>query len=90
MTGLVGHEVRCASGEEEGVFYPMGGFFFLGLPIWSISVSSETSFKARVAKSRDRAVRMEDDEAGVERSDLRGWRVAVEDGLRLGAGSSRR
>lgn len=32
---------------------------------------------------------MEDDEAGVERSDLRGRRAAVEDGLWLGASSSR-
>lgn len=78
-------------GAGQGSFLPYLFFFsFLGLQIWRVSVSSETSFKARVPKSRDRAVRMEDDEAGVERSDLRGCRVAVEDGLRLGAGSSRR
>jgi hypothetical protein len=61
--------------------------FFVCLPIWRIDVSSKASFKARVAKSRDGVIGVEDDEAGVEGSDVRGWRGAGEYGLGTGASS---
>jgi hypothetical protein len=40
------------------------------LRVGRIGVSSKTSFKARVAKGRDGAVGVEDDEAGVEGGEL--------------------